>query len=68
MPYAEGLDHIGTDTPLCDPETGQPWPGVNIEITFEQYADAINLLVNGCHVCVVDRQFVLDYQLPPQGP
>lgn len=65
MPYAEGLDHLGSDTPLCDPDTGAPWPGVNVEISYDDYIAGINRLVNGQHVCVVDGVFILEYELPP---
>lgn len=63
MPYAVGLDQIGTNNPIYD-GNGQPIAGDYIEISQDEYQDAINLLVSGKHVCVVDGVFVLDYQLP----
>ena len=61
--FAAGLDRIGTAV-LRD-ENGVQLPN-QIQITAQQYADAINYLINGQHVCVVNGVFVLDYQLPPE--
>jgi integrase len=40
--------------------------GDYLEITWDDYTAAINCLVNGRHVCVVDDVFVLDYEIPPE--
>lgn len=63
MPYAVGLDQIGTNNPIYD-GNGDPIAGDYVEISWDDYQAAINLLVTGKHVCVVDGSFVLDYQLP----
>ncbi len=63
MPYAVGLDTIGTDNPIV--VEGVPVEGDYVEISWEQYQAAINCLVSGLHVCVVDGVFILDYQIPP---
>jgi hypothetical protein len=63
MPYAVGLDQIGTNNPIYDGD-GQPIAGEYVEISWDDYSAAINLLVSGKHVCVVDSVFVLDYQPP----
>ncbi|MBW9053466.1 hypothetical protein [Rhizobium mesosinicum] len=65
MPYAVGLDTVGTDNPIV--VEGIPVTGEYLEISWEDYTAAINCLVSGQHVCVVNGVFVLDYQLPPPG-
>jgi hypothetical protein len=66
MPYAVGLDTVGTDNPIII--DGEPIVGDYVEISWDEYSAAINRLINGQHVCVVDGVFVLDYQLPsPEG-
>lgn len=63
MPYAVGLDTVGTDNPIV--VEGVAVEGEYVEISEETYIAAINRLVNGQHVCVVDGVFVLEYELPP---
>lgn len=63
MPYAVGLDQIGTDNPIFD-GNNEPIVGDYVEISWDDYSAAINFLVSGKHVCVVDGVFILDYQLP----
>ncbi|QKK24648.1 hypothetical protein [Rhizobium hidalgonense] len=67
MPYAVGLDQIGTNTPVYD-GNGESITGDYIEISWDDYQAAINLLVSGKHVFVMDGQFVLGYEIPPQEP
>lgn len=64
MPYAVGLDTVGTDDPII--VEGVTVAGDYVEISWDEYIAAINCLVNGLHVCVVDGAFVLDYQTPPE--
>ena len=62
MPYAVGLDTIGTNNPIIIEDT--PVPGDYIEIPWDDYLDAIDCLVSGLHVCVVNGSLILDYQIP----
>jgi hypothetical protein len=64
MPYAVGLDCVGTDNPIV--VEGVPVEGDYLEISWDDYTAAINCLLNGRHVCVVDDMFVLDYEIPPE--
>jgi hypothetical protein len=66
MPYAVGLDCVGTDNPII--VEGVPVEGDYLEISWDDYTAAINCLVNGLHVCVVDGVFVLDYVPPEDSP
>ncbi|MBY5440507.1 hypothetical protein [Rhizobium leguminosarum] len=64
MPYAVGLDTIGTDNPII--VDGDPIVGDYIEISWEEYSAAINCLVSGQHICVVNGVLILDYEPPPE--
>ncbi|MDR9808214.1 hypothetical protein [Rhizobium hidalgonense] len=65
MPYAVGLDCVGTDNPIV--VEGDAVEGEYVEITWGDYTAAINCLVNGRHVCVVDGLFILDYEIPTEA-
>jgi hypothetical protein len=63
MPFAVGLDQIGTDNPIYDSES-VAIAGDYIEISWDDYIAAINLLIAGRHVNVVDGVFILDSHPP----
>jgi hypothetical protein len=62
MPYAVGLDTMGTDNPIIIDENAIE--GDYLEISWDDYNAGINCLVNGEHVCVVDGEFIIPYQIP----
>lgn len=64
MPYAVGLDTMGTENPIVI--EGTPVEGEYLEISCDDYLAGINCLVSGQHVCVVNGVLILDYEPPPE--
>lgn len=61
MPYAIGLDAVGTDKPFTI--DGVTVGGEYLEISWDDYLAAIDCLTSGQHICVVDGELVLDFTL-----